>query len=107
MEDRWLQKLLIKNGADIEEENISCETPVMTAVRKRKCKVIQFLVECGCDLNKQNNRGDSVLHIGEYGDSGNVVSLLHTYGDTVLDESLKNLENFTALDLATKTLRTL
>ena len=102
MEHRWLLKQLIKNGADIEAENINHETPIMTAVRKRKCKVIQFLVECGCNLNKQNYRKESVLHLAVYDDCITVVSLLHAYGDLFLDESLKNFENFTALDLLQK-----
>ena len=103
MERRWLLKQLIKNGADIEAENINHETPIMIAVRKRKCKVIQFLIECGCNLNKQNYRKESVLHLAVYDDCISVVGLLHSYGDTFLDESLKNFENFTALDLLQKT----
>ena len=91
MEHRWLLKQLIKNGADIEAENINHETPIMIAVRKRKCKVIQFLIECGCNLNKQNYRKESVLHLAVYDDCITVVRLLHSYGDTFFDESLKNL----------------
>ena len=64
--------------------------------------MIQFLVECGCNLNKQNYRKESVLHLAVYNDCITVVSLLHSYGDTFLDESLKNFENFTALDLLQK-----
>ena len=102
MEHRWLLRQLIKNGADIEAENINNETPVMIAVRKRKFKVFQFLIESGCNLNKQNHRKESVLHIAVYDDCLSVVSLLHTYGDTLLDESLRNFENFTALDVISK-----
>ena len=60
------------------------------------------MVECGCNLNKQNYRKESVLHLAVYDDCITVVRLLHSYGDTFLDESLKNFENFTALDLLQK-----
>ena len=102
MERRWLLRQLIKNGADIEAENINNETPVMIAICKRKFKVIQFLIESGCNLNKQNYGKESVLHIAVYDDCLSVVSLLHTYGDTLLEESLRNFEDFTALDVISK-----
>lgn len=76
------------------------------AARRRNTATLKFLLAQGViDINKQNNGGNTALHIAaRFGDYGGVQLLLNQPN---IDKSLTNRANSTAYDIAVARKRTL
>jgi len=55
--------LLLKNGADIGGIDKSGETPLFIACRRRKTKVVNFLLSRGADIYHLDNNCKNIISI--------------------------------------------
>ena len=76
------------------------------AARKKNTETLKFLLAPGViDINKQNDGGNTALHVAvRYGDYGGVQLLLNQSG---INKNLQNKSNSTAYDIAVGLKRTL
>lgn len=56
-------RLLVTHGADIEESSGRGETPLLGAVGWSHFEAADALLECGADVNAQNDRGMTAAHV--------------------------------------------
>jgi uncharacterized protein len=56
-------RLLVRYGADIEESSGRGETPLLGAVSWSHFEAAEAMLECGADVNAQNDRGISAAHL--------------------------------------------
>ncbi len=100
---------LIDEGAEVNAKNSLGETPLMwtanLALLDDKRKVTQAFIADLADVNLQNNRGDTYLHILiRNKDYTWVQELIDTLG-SMFDLSIKNHEGWTPMDYAVNTLQ--
>jgi len=90
-------KLLVENGADIEQELNGNETPLLAAAGCGSKHILEYLLKKGAKVNHQNSKGESALmraaHLGRIDN----VKLLIEFN---ADKNLKDKNGHTALDLA-------
>ncbi|XP_051159489.1 ankyrin-3-like isoform X2 [Leptopilina boulardi] len=75
--------LLLELNLDIDCRNENNYTPLMLAVQneRRKClKIIEYLVDCGANINARNGNGATCLHIAAYFDWADVIECLLELG---------------------------
>ena len=58
---------LLDQGADLEERNVTHETPLISAALAGQLVVAQVLVVKGAAIHARNNRGLTPLHAAAYG----------------------------------------
>ena len=76
-------------------------TLLMTAIFYNRIDIIELLIEAGADVNIQNRRGETALHIAiksSYKNNKNIVELLLATGQC--DVNLQNEDGYTAFRLA-------
>ena len=82
--DLELAKLLLTNGAHVDEAPISGElqgfTPLIFAARENNIEVVNFLIEHGADVNAKNVYGDTPLSVAENGKNIKIVEILTANG---------------------------
>lgn len=69
-------KLLLDNGAQINETNFNEETPLIIATYKCNYDVVELLLDNGADINKTGNNKDTPLMIAIGENNYDVVELL-------------------------------
>jgi ankyrin repeat protein len=69
-----LVKLLIKNGADVND-NSNGVTPLYAASRNGNFSIVKILIENGADVNKANNDGFTPLFTASHRGYLNIVKL--------------------------------
>lgn len=62
-EDREAIRLLLRNGADVDEDSSPGETPLLGAVAWSKFGPAEELLEAGANPDFQNPKGDTALHL--------------------------------------------
>lgn len=87
--------LLYLNGADIESRSEEHLTPLMTACFFNNYVGVSKLISYGCDLDAQNNFGDTALMFSE----GNI-EITKILVENGCDINIKNNDGDTALDVA-------
>lgn len=93
-----LVTLLLEAGASINAmDNKSGQTPLMHAVEGNNGDMVQFLIERGCDVNRQSYSGNTALHGACGRGQVDTVRLLLKNG---ADSSLKNYHNDTPVMVA-------
>jgi len=77
-------RLLVRHGADIEAKNKRSERPLHMAVRANRVKWVQFLIECGADVNARSRlrRVDSPLKMAVDLEHKNIARALLKSGAT-------------------------
>ena len=77
-------RLLVRHGADIEAKNKRSERPLHMAVRANRVKWVQFLIECGADVNARSRlrRVDSPLKMAVDLEHKNIARTLLKSGAT-------------------------
>ena len=100
---------LIDEGAEVNVKNSLGETPLMWTVNlsllENKRDVTRTFIADLADVNIQNNRGDTYLHILiRNKDYTWVQELIDTFG-SMFDLSIKNNEGWTPMDYAVNTLQ--
>ncbi|ESO01238.1 hypothetical protein HELRODRAFT_133683, partial [Helobdella robusta] len=60
--DLTLATQLISLGANINQQNISGDTPLHVAIRKKHTRLVNLLLECGADVNIRDRSGLTPLH---------------------------------------------
>jgi uncharacterized protein len=56
-------RLLVRYGADVEESSGHGETPLLGAVGWSHFEAAEAMLECGADVNAQNDRGMTAAHL--------------------------------------------
>lgn len=75
--------ILLEKNIEIDVRNQNDYTPLMLAVQneRRRClEVIEYLVDCGADVNAKNCSGATALHIAAYFDWADVAECLLELG---------------------------
>jgi uncharacterized protein len=62
-EDREAIRLLLRHGAEVDEDSAPGETPLFGAVAWSKFGPAEELLEAGADASFQNPKGDTALHL--------------------------------------------
>lgn len=62
-EDRETIRLLLRHGADVDEDSSPGETPLLGAVAWSKFGPAEELLEAGADPDFRNPKGDTALHL--------------------------------------------
>lgn len=75
-----VKNLVLKHGADVNNEDVDGDTPLSVACYEDKPQVVQFLLSKGGLVNKKGIRGDTPLHIAVANCSNDVVSMLLEHG---------------------------
>ena len=56
-------RLLLKYGANTEEQDKWCQTPLMYAVKTEWRNLVALLIEAGAELDAQEQHGSTALHL--------------------------------------------
>ena len=62
-EDREAIRLLLRHGADVDEDSTAGETPLLGAIAWSKFGPAEELLEAGADPDFRNPKGDTALHL--------------------------------------------
>ncbi|MEE9328391.1 MAG: ankyrin repeat domain-containing protein [Cocleimonas sp.] len=92
--DNKLVPMLIEKGVSCDISDKDGVTPLMLATRYG-LKMVKAIVECGPEINAQNNKGDSALHYANLRNNEDMIEYLLESG---ADEYLKNNAGKTALN---------
>ena len=88
-------KMLLEMNADVEKfDLINHQSTVMIADRNRDLKIVHLLLKYSADINKTNDKGNTVLIYATMKDNIKVVKLLMKKG---ADASIANNQNETPL----------
>ena len=79
-DDFDLAKLLVENGANLEEKTNDGYTPLICAVEKGNSKVVEFLLSKGANINATTEDGISALHIVSRDDDLDLIKFFITEG---------------------------
>ncbi|OUM61539.1 hypothetical protein PIROE2DRAFT_12452 [Piromyces sp. E2] len=79
-------KYLVKQGADINKENILGETPLFFACRSQNVNVVKGILENGTNINKENILGETPLFIACEIKSEGIAEYLIDYGAEINKE---------------------
>ena len=90
-------KFLIREGAEVDQEDVSCYTALCRAAQKGHKDIIKVLLKAGADVNHRNRRGNTPLSLASYWGHEKSVMILLMYG---ADIEVKNNVGVTALTLA-------
>jgi ankyrin repeat protein len=100
---RWgkpeIVEYLIDKGANIEARDWLSWTPLMWASLRGREEVVKILLKYGADVNVIDIDKNTPLILAAWHGHKNVISLLLKNG---ADKRLKNIEGFTACDIARK-----
>jgi hypothetical protein len=89
-------KKLINRGANLEEENILGETPLVLCLTLGNCILAEFLIKSGANIfHIVSSTNDCLLHSAIKGESFSVLPLLDS-----IDKNHKNKAEMTPLDSA-------
>ena len=101
-ENLTIIEMILKAGADTNEQNIRGDTPLHESMYYSSGNLVQkvgLLLKFGAQVNMGNNHADTPLHLAaHYGQSAVVQMLL----DAGADPQLPNMSGETAMDLARK-----
>ena len=86
-------KLLVSNGATVGKCSLLGETALLMAARTKNYELIEFLLSKGSDINRQDEDGNTILHL-VIPCSNQLVQFLINSG---VDIDLTNDNGFTAL----------
>ena len=90
-------KLLIRYGANVNENIYNCGTPLQNAVKKKHLKIVSELLKSGANPNLQYRDGNTSIHVAAtLPDSMKV--LLNEGG--YIDLNIRNKHGQTALEIA-------
>ncbi len=81
-------KLLIKNGAKIDQANVDDQTPLRFAAQSGHFDCMKYLLDNGAELNKKNQYGSTVLHFAVMGGNSECINYLIDNG---LDLNKENM----------------
>lgn len=62
-EDYEMVRLLVRNGAEVNQANTSGWTPIMTAARVGNRAILQYLLEEGADLRARTDDGTTPVRV--------------------------------------------
>ena len=85
-------KVLVNAGALAQEKNSFGNSPLHHACRSRSVDVVRLLLDQGVDINAQNNRGSTALHICSF-----VASNIFLNNATAEDEDRTNVGRLLSL----------
>lgn len=92
-----LVKLLVNNGANINEKNFGGRTPMHTSVvisQGETLKISEYLIEKGADINAQDDDGNTPLHVAfSVGNKDAVDLLIKSGADTKIRNNAGALYN--------------
>lgn len=92
-------RVLIKHGVNIEAEDSTGCTPLLSAASKQSPFIFRSLMEVGANINAQDQQGNTCLHLA-VGDFTSLVEML-CYPDH-LKIDVQNSKSRTALHIATE-----
>jgi ankyrin repeat protein len=101
---KWhpIMKLMIENGADINEKNKLDESPLLIAVRYRDLESVRIFIKNGADVNAKDELGNTALHLTLYEGSHNSdfdVEMIKLLLENKADVNIKNNTGQTVLAL--------
>lgn len=88
---------LIYQGSVINHRNMDGTDPLWACVVSNSFKLAEKLIDIGADINNQNDNGATVLMYAASAGKSAWVKFFLEYG---ADTTLKSLDDFTALELA-------
>jgi ankyrin repeat protein len=89
-------RLLIKRGANLNQQDADGRTPLMHALRYSDMDVIEILIKAGADLDIRDKEGNTALMMAELNQSSKVVNILKQSGASL--HGLKEIELLQAVD---------
>ena len=89
-------KLLIENGADVNNKNFIDSSPLHYAVELKNTEIIKLLIDKGADVNNKNSFGDTPLHRAVFNSLENTKILIENGADI----KAKDKDGKTPLDIA-------
>lgn len=89
-------KLLIENGADVNNKNLVDSSPLHYAVELKNTEIIKLLIDKGADVNAKNCIGDTPLHRAVFNSFENTKILINNGADI----KAKDKDGKTPLDIA-------
>jgi len=92
-------RTLLDKGANINKQNRSGWTPLITAVFNKVNSIVEILLTKGADVNLQNNLGQTALMMAVFIKDESIVRLLLANG---ADVNLKDNKGDTAISIAAK-----
>ena len=111
--DTAMMRLLLELGADPKIPNTTGTTPLLAAagvgVQSPKedpgtpeevYKAVTIALEAGCDINKTNRKGESVMHGAAYKHAASTIPLLASHGANMDVWNTKNKLGWTPLRIA-------
>jgi ankyrin repeat protein len=89
-------RLLIKRGANLNQQDADGRTPLIHALRYSDMDVIETLIKAGADLDIRDKEGNTALMTAELNQSSKVVNILKQSGASL--HGLKEIELLQAVD---------
>ena len=92
-------KVLIENGANVNEEDMFCDTPLHWAAFTGARKITRILIAAGADVNAKDEYGWTPLHMAALHGQGRIVRMLLASG---ADPNISDNRRRIAADLCDK-----
>ena len=73
---RKILRLLVANGADINEMNSNGETALMVACQREHFNLVKEIISLGCDIELEDNRGYTAMFIANKTRNAKIINLL-------------------------------